>query len=330
MRRSLPSLNALRAFEVAARHASFRAAGKELCVSHSAISHQVKLLEQYLGLELFTRNPRTVELTEAGGALYPVLRDAFDKIADCTDMLLAPRQQNVLTVRLYSTLAVRWLIPRLPKFQMAHPEIKFRLNSSQWDVDFDREAVDCCIMIGHRSNEALHYDYLFSSELFPVCSPELREAPFPLNEPDDLARCTILQVYPSCRDWRFWLERWQIDNVDPDSGLQFDSYDHALATARAGLGVAMECSPTSRRICMPDAWWRFFPARGCFMTGNGTSRAGRKGPASTKSPLFGTGCSTRFPPIPISRILRTGPYFAGSLKLQSLMMLSPPGAPTTA
>jgi len=243
MRRSLPSLNALRAFEVAARHASFRAAGKELCVSHSAISHQVKLLEQYLGLELFTRNPRTVELTEAGGALYPVLRDAFDKIADCTDMLLAPRQQNVLTVRLYSTLAVRWLIPRLPKFQMAHPEIKFRLNSSQWDVDFDREAVDCCIMIGHRSNEALHYDYLFSSELFPVCSPELREAPFPLNQPDDLARCTILQVYPSCRDWRFWLERWQIDNVDPDSGLQFDSYDHALATARAGLGVAMGMQP---------------------------------------------------------------------------------------
>jgi LysR family glycine cleavage system transcriptional activator len=233
----------MRAFEVAARHGSFRAAGEELCVSHSAISHQVKQLEEYLRLDLFTRKPRSVELTKAGRVLYPVLRDAFDRIADTTDMLVAPRRQEVLTVRLYSTLAIRWLIPRLARFQASHPKIRFRLNSSQLDVDFDREDVDASIMIGQRSNDSLSYTYLFATELFPVCSPALRNRPVPLLKPDDLCGHTILQVYPSRRDWLFWLERSHVTNVDADSGLIFDSYDHALAAAREAVGVALGMQP---------------------------------------------------------------------------------------
>jgi LysR family glycine cleavage system transcriptional activator len=233
----------LRAFEVAARHRSFRAAGDELCVSHSAISHQIKQLEEYLGIDLFTRKVRSVELTKAGRTLYPVLRDTFDRIAECTEALLAPRQQDVLTVRLYSTLAIRWLIPRLPKFQSSHPTIRFRLNSSQEDVDFDREDVDASIMIGKCTEDMLQYTYLFSSELYPVCSPLLRDRQSTQIAPADLVGQTILQVYPSRRDWLYWLEHSQIANVDPDGGLIFDSYDHALAAAREGVGIALGMQP---------------------------------------------------------------------------------------
>lgn len=261
MRRSLPSLNALRAFEAAARHASFRAAGEELCVSHSAISHQVRQLEQALGFDLFVRTARSVELTKSGKALYPVVRDAFDRIAECTETLLAPHRYDVLTVRLYSTFAVRWLIPRLPKFQAANPDIKFRLNSSQWDVDFDREDVDACIMIGSRSNEALQYDFLFSVEMFPVCSPRLLEGENALRVPEDLARHTLLQVYPSWRDWHFWLEHFRVEGVDPDAGLQFDSYDHALASARAGVGVALGMQPYLAADLRAGALVEAFPGK---------------------------------------------------------------------
>jgi len=212
-------------------------------VSHSAISHQIRQLEEHLCTALFTRSARSVELTRAGRALYPVLRDSFDRIADCTDALLAPRQQDVLTVRLYSTFAIRWLIPRLPGFQASHPGIRFRLNSSQLDVDFEREDVDASIMIGRPDNDALRYTHLFSVELFPVWSPALRDGGEPLKTPADLVRHTILQVQPSRRDWFYWLERSGAGAVDPDAGLVFDSYDHALAAAREGVGVALGMQP---------------------------------------------------------------------------------------
>jgi LysR family transcriptional regulator, glycine cleavage system transcriptional activator len=260
LRRPLPPLNALRAFEVAARHGSFRAAGDELCVSHSAISHQVKQLEEYLRLELFDRKSRSVELTKAGRALYPVLRETFDRIADCTDALVTPRLQDVLTVRLYSTLSVRWLIPRLPRFQATHPKIRFRLNSSQLDVDFEREDVDASVMIGQKTNDALHYTYLFATEVFPVCSPALRDAQIPLLNPSDLRGQTILQVYPSRRDWLYWLENVGVSNVDPDSGLIFDSYDHALSAAREGVGIALGMQPYVARDLAAGILVEAFPS----------------------------------------------------------------------
>ncbi|MEY4375819.1 MAG: hypothetical protein RJB26_369, partial [Pseudomonadota bacterium] len=205
MRRVLPPLNALRSFEAAARHGSFKAAAEELCVSHSAISHQVKLLEQYLGLELFSRHSRAVELTRAGRAYYPVLRETFDRLADSTALLLTPKRQDVLTIQLYSTFAIRWLIPRLPDFQTKHPQINVRLNTSQRDVDFEHEDVDACVLIGTPANDDLQYTYLCGSELLPVCSPALLNGKTPLRTPADLAQHTLLQVYPSRRDWGLWL-----------------------------------------------------------------------------------------------------------------------------
>lgn len=212
-------------------------------MSHSAISHQIKLLEQHLGLELFIRKARSVALSPAGEQYYPVLREALDAIAEATEKLLAPQRPDVLTVQLYSTFAIRWMIPRLPRFQMSYPDINVRFNTSQQDVDFEQSDVDACVMIGNRYRNDLHYTQLFSCEVFPVCSPSLLQGSDALAKPEDLMRHTILQVYPSKDDWYTWLEANNLSSVNPEAGLQFDSYDHALSTAIQGMGVALGMQP---------------------------------------------------------------------------------------
>ena len=243
MRKRLPPLNALRTFEAAARHGSFKHAADELCVSHSAVSHQIKQLERHLGVELFIRKARSVELSKRGRAYYPVLRGAFDRIAEGTERIFTPDLPGILTVQSYSTFAIRWLIPRLPSFRERHPEICVRLHTSQWDVDFEHEDVDVCILIGDESRAGLRYEFLFSSSIFPVCSPSLLVDGKPFKSPRELAKQTILQVYPSEKDWWTWLRKNGVDNVDPDTGLQFDSYDMALNTAMQGHGIALGMEP---------------------------------------------------------------------------------------
>lgn len=259
MRSKLPSLNALRSFEAAARHCSFKNAATELCVSHSAISHQVKLLEEHLGIELFTRKARAVELTQAGRLYYPVLRQSFDNILEATERLLAPNSPSVVTIQVYSTLAIRWLIPRLAEFKARHPNIQVRLNTSQSDVDFDHDDVDACIRIGRSPAGSLHHRFLFSSEIFPVASPQLLANNVTIEKPGDISQVTLLQVYPSSTDWDLWLEAKGLGHIDPNSGLQFDSYDHALATAAQGLGVALAMQPYAARELEAGALIELFP-----------------------------------------------------------------------
>ncbi len=243
MRKRLPPLNALRTFEAAARNGSFKHAADELCVSHSAVSHQIKQLERHLGVELFVRKARSVELSRLGRDYYPVLRGAFDRIAEGTERIFTPNIPGILTVQAYSTFAIRWLIPRLPGFGDRHSEIRVRLHTSQWDVDFEHEDIDVCILIGDGTRSDLHYDFLFSSQIFPVCSPSLLKDGKPFDSASELAAHTLLQVYPSEKDWWTWLEKNGIEGVDPDSGLQFDSYDMALNTAMQGHGIAMGMEP---------------------------------------------------------------------------------------
>jgi len=273
MRRHLPPLNALKSFETAARLGSFRAAGDEMCVSHSAISYHVKQLERHLGLALFHREPRALSLTPAGRTLYASVRESFNRIADTAERLVAPRGGDVLTLQLYSTLTIRWLIPRLPDFEARHPELRLRLLTSQWDVDFGRDDVDACVLIGHPHYADLDYTYLFSSDLFPVASPAFL-ARSPLRQPADLREVPLLQVHPSRADWQYWLDRAGLSDLDPDAGLSFDSYDHALATARQGLGVALAMEVyvadelargdlvepfAPLRVAHPGAWWFVCP-----------------------------------------------------------------------
>ena len=247
MRKRLPPLNALRTFEAAARYQSFKGAGDELCVSHSAVSHQIKKLEQYLGIELFVRVARGVELSRAGSDYYPTIRAAFDRISDGTELLLSIKAPGIVTVQVYSTFAIRWLIPRMPEFQARFPEVRVRLHTSQSDANFEHEDVDLCVMIGSPSQTDLHYDYLFSSQIFPICSPALLNGALKLEEPRDLAKHTIIQVYPSEQDWWVWLEQNHLHDVNPNSGLQFDSYDLAWNTAAQGLGVALGVEPFVNR-----------------------------------------------------------------------------------
>jgi LysR family glycine cleavage system transcriptional activator len=247
MKRKLPPLTALRAFEAAARLGSFREAADELSVSQSAISHQVKHLEEQLGVELFVRTPRAVELSAAGAAYFPVVREAFDRIANGTKQLLSPQEENILTVQMYSTFAVRWLMTRLNSFQQAHPGIHVRVNTSQSDADFSEGGIDLALMIGQRRRDELHYEYLFSPTMMAVGSPRYLETAKsegkPLDAPGDLSGHPILQVYPSANDWPVWLEANLVRDVNPDAGLRFDSYDHALKMAARGMGVALAMQP---------------------------------------------------------------------------------------
>jgi LysR family glycine cleavage system transcriptional activator len=268
MRKRLPPLNALRTFEAAARHGSFRAAGDELCVSHSAISHQIKKLEQYLGVELFLRVAKGVELSKAGSEYYPTIRSAFDRISDGTELILSPRAPGIVTVQVYSTFAIRWLIPRMPEFQARHPHVMVRLHTSQSDVNFEHEDVDMCVMIGTPSHTDLHYDHLFTCRVFPVCSPALLEGNNRLEEPQDLSAHTIIQVYPSEQDWWVWLEENQVHDVNPNSGLQFDSYDLAYNTAVQGLGVALGMEPFVNRELEAGTLLEPFPGRRVFPHGD--------------------------------------------------------------
>ena len=169
-RRRFPPLNSLRAFEAAARHLSFKDAAEELSVSQSAVSHQVKALEDALGLALFTRRTRAVELTRKGRLYYPIVRNAFEDIADGTKLILEETSTHILTLHVYATFAIRWLLPRLVRFEEKCPEVQLRLHTSQSDVNLDQNDIDASIMIGQTTNSDLHYDLLFDAEMFPVCS----------------------------------------------------------------------------------------------------------------------------------------------------------------
>lgn len=259
MRRRLPSLNALRAFEAAARLGSFKAAAEELAVSQSAVSHQVKGLEESLGVQLFVRKVRHIELTGSGEFYFPVLRDAFSRIADATRVVVEPGSQNILTVQVYSTFTVRWLIPRIAGFEKRFPALQLRLNTAQSDVDFRTSDVDACILIGKPQHEELHYDHLFDCELYPLCSPGYLEAHGPFESPQDLTAETLLQVYPSADDWPHWFRANGVDAFDLQDSPQFDSYDLALTGALQGLGIALGQQPYTNRDISGGMLVEIFP-----------------------------------------------------------------------
>jgi LysR family glycine cleavage system transcriptional activator len=260
-KRKLPPLNALRAFEAAARHGSFKLAAEELTVSQSAVSHQIRSLEDYLGVHLFSRQIRAVELNRKGLLYYPILRDALDRISDATEMIVSDRLSSTLTVQVYSTFTIRWLLPRLAEFQKSHPELQVRLHTAQDDANFEQDDIDAAIMIGSALSPAVDYTPLFTSELFPVCSPQYFQQRQPLDSPSDLHDHPILQVYPSGSDWHVWLEAHAPVGVVPESGLQFESYDVALSSAVQGMGVALGQQPYVTREFAEGSLVELFPGK---------------------------------------------------------------------
>ena len=192
MSRRLPPLNALRAFEAAARNLSFTRAADELFVTQAAISHQVKALEEYLGITLFRRYNRRLELTEAGRAYLPGLRDAFDQI-DLATKRLTPRSENrSLKISVLPSFAAKWLMPRLAGFQIRHPDIDVLVSASDGLIDFVHDDFDLALRYGPGIYPGLQTDFLMGDQVFPVCSPRLLEGERPLRRPEDLSHHTLL------------------------------------------------------------------------------------------------------------------------------------------
>ena len=236
--RRLPPLNALRAFEAAGRHLSFTSAARELNVTQAAVSHQVKRLEERLGARLFERHGRGLWLTERGERYLPFLRQAFDLIADGTNLVASQDSHGPLSVTMLPTFAVRWFIPRLRDFHDAHPDIEVRMVTTERVVDFFREDIDCGIRYGTGSWPGLEADRLFDDRFVAVCSPDLLSGRQPLGRPEDLRHHTLLHD-SSEEDWHYWLSALHVEGVDASGGLTFDNSDLVLEAAAAGLGVAL-------------------------------------------------------------------------------------------
>ena len=238
MPRRLPSLNALRAFEAAARHESFTKAAAELCVTQGAVSHQVKALEADLGLRLFQRERQRLVITEAGRAYLEVVRDAFDRVALGTERLLQRQSAGVLTVTTSPNFATKWLVHRLGRFAEAHPGIDLRVSASLHHVDFAREDVDLAIRHGDGQWPGLHVARLCKEELFPVCSPSLMRGRAPLRAPADLKQHTLLHL-DDRRDWAKWLESAGVGMEDLARGPVFNQASMAIDAAVDGQGIAL-------------------------------------------------------------------------------------------
>lgn len=239
MARRLPPLNGLRAFEAAARHMSFTRAAQELAVTQAAISHQIRALEQRLGLKLFLRRNRALFLTEAAQAYLPAVRDAFDMLGLATDRLLAQDRVGAVTVSTTASFATKWLVPRMADFQRANPEIDVRLTTSTELCDFSRDAVDIAIRFGMGKWPGLVSERLVPENVFPVCSPSMLKGPNALRKPADLARATLLHISTYRDDWLLWLTAAGVKGVDHERGPVFDLAMLALQAAIDGAGVAL-------------------------------------------------------------------------------------------
>jgi LysR family glycine cleavage system transcriptional activator len=235
-----PSLIALKAFEAAARHLSFRAAAEELAVTQSAVSHRIADLEASLGVALFRRLARRVELTEAGVLYYPFLREAFERIAQGTALVSRTTTAGDLTVQVYVTVAVRWLIPRLHDFQRVNPDILVRFSASQLDWEFDETSADLGLICTQRPDRpGLYYSHLFDARLVPVCSPATAQAGLGLRQPADLVNHALLRLYTAEDEWAVWLAAAGLPDLAGRAAPRFDSYLLALEAALDGQGVAI-------------------------------------------------------------------------------------------
>ncbi|MDP6565176.1 MAG: transcriptional regulator GcvA [Alphaproteobacteria bacterium] len=257
--RKLPPLNALRAFEAAGRLLSFTRAGAELHVTQAAISHQIKALEEWLGLPLFRRRGRAIVLTENGQSYLPAVRDGLDLLADATERLARRRESGVVTVSTLASFAAAWLVPRLGRFRAQHPDVDVRVTASDDIVDFARDEVDLAVRYGNGDWPDLEVWPLMTEDLFPVCSPALLRGPHPLRMPADLRHHTLL--HDDMREtWRMWLLAAGVEGVDAERGPGFNLSTLVIDAAVDGQGVALARSAlaaghlASGRLVQPFAF----------------------------------------------------------------------------
>lgn len=238
MNRRLPSLNAMRAFEAAARHLSFTKAAEELNVTQAAVSHQVKALEDQIGILLFQRRNRQLILTDAGQTLLPDLIDAFDAMDAAVTRVKRRDQSGILMVATMDSLAATWLMPRLARFREENPDIDIRLATSDLSVDYDRGGIDIGIRYGRGNWPGLVAEELMREDIFPVCAPQLIEQGPGLREPADLRHFPLIHD-DMTEDWAMWLKAAGLTDVDPQRGTGFTHSNLVIQAAINGEGVAL-------------------------------------------------------------------------------------------
>jgi LysR family glycine cleavage system transcriptional activator len=243
--RSIPPLNALRAFEAAGRHLSFTRAADELHVTSAAVGQQVRSLEALLGVQLFLRHNRSLVLTEAGLALLPGLSDVFYRLVEVLEAFRRRDLDRPLTVTVPPTFAAGWLLPRLDGFRSAHPDVEVRIDASNRVVDLVHEDADVALRYGSGDYPGMHVELLLREEVFPVCAPSLLEGEHPLRTPEDLRHHALLHVDDVARlgdywpDWEMWLRTADVEHLNSRRGLRFSDTGLAIRMAAEGKGVAM-------------------------------------------------------------------------------------------
>ena len=242
-RRRLPPLNALRAFEAAARHLNFSRAADELSVTPGAVSQQIQNLEDYVGAALFKRTPKGLLLTDAAQTALPALREAFDRLAEAASLLTAAVDGRRLTLTAPPSFAAKWLVPRLGAFERAHPQVDVWLSAGMELVDLTAGEVDIAIRYGGGRYPGLDVRRLMSESVIPVAAPGILNET-PLAAPEDLASHTLLhdgspEVDDSCPDWPMWLAARGLKNVDGNRGPRFNQSSLVIEAAMNGRGVAL-------------------------------------------------------------------------------------------
>ncbi len=234
----LPPLNALRAFEASARQLSFTKAAEELFVTQAAISHQIKSLEEHLGLKLFMRKNRALLLTEEGQSYYLDIKDIFTALHEATEKLLARGAKGAITVSMQPSFAIQWLVPRLNAFNQLHPEIDVRIKAVDQPDNSLTEDVDIAIYYGRGRWPDVHAEKLHTEYLVPVCSPMLLQGKKPLKTIEDLAKHTLLHD-TSRRDWKRWFKEVGVKGTNVNHGAIFSHSSMVLQAAIYGQGVAL-------------------------------------------------------------------------------------------
>lgn len=236
--RDLP-LQALRVFKVSGEHLSFTRAARELRVTQAAVSQQIAALDGFLGVRLFRRSGRGVVLSADGASYLTAVREALAHVEQATARIRAGGGEATVVCSIATTIAMRWLVPKLRAFSLLRRDIEVRLSLTERFVDFDRENVDIAVRYGSGHWPGLVSELLAREVLVPVCSPDLLRGRRGLAHPQDLKRHTLLHAAASLKDWQAWLEAQRVTGIETRWGLIFEQPHLALEAAADGLGVAM-------------------------------------------------------------------------------------------
>ncbi|NBB50927.1 transcriptional regulator GcvA [Rhizobium sp. CRIBSB] len=244
MARPLLPLNALRAFESAARHLNFSRAADELSVTPGAVSQQIRLLEDIVGGPLFKREAKGLQLTDLGRAAVPLLREGFDRLMDASALLREPPRRRQISVSVAPSFAAKWLMPRMDDFHAAHPDIEVWISADMEPVDLHDGVVDLAVRYGPGGYGGYITDLLMTETVLPVCAPRLMNGESPIRSPQDLIHHTLLHDVssdedPSRPDWAMWLKARRVRHPDPRRGSRYNQSSLLIEAALAGRGVAL-------------------------------------------------------------------------------------------